>query len=406
MSYNDTLTPAAQYGYDEFGRVTSIADSTVTLTYAYDDLDNVTQATTTYANVPTPFILTYTYFPDGHRKSLACATLGPTPYSYTYDLDGKLTGVTFPWGNTCAYTYDEGERLTAKSGSLSVTQYAYNALDRLTTQESRVPGGDVQAGYYNLTYDAAGNLTSIDDNYPLDTAEDLSAHRTFVYDSQDRLTQESILTNGQTTTTNHAYDPADNFTRLRNNLVGSNTGAQQLTGDGTGAGYAYDAEGNTSQGLTGFDTTTSTYDALNRLLHQIPRLPQRFHPVLPSRWTARQPNFRLRYQLSRERSTTSSMARRSCSVTSMCPQAIRLHSGPTIAGVYYVNGWGADGIERDVCSRSTMPPLGCKAAPPFSTWPNHYRRNRRSAGQPRHDRVWQLHLPALAFLRRVRSADV
>ena len=278
VNYSDN-TPVATYDYDAYGRVKSITDSTVTLTYAYDDLDNVIGATTYYADyAPThidPFSLTYAYFPDGHRSSLSSPQAGV--YNYTYDLDGKLTGVSFPWRTTCTYTYDDGERLTRKSASLSVTTYTYNALDQVTQQSNYTPSGTPQTAYTSLTYDTVGNLLGYNDQYSL--VANLAGGRTFTYDGEDRLTGESSSRRGVNGsdprnglghvnyTYAHAYDEADNFTTLRGQAVTSNTPASQLLQDGRGFTYGYDAEGNTHQINTPAQPTATiaAYDALNHL---------------------------------------------------------------------------------------------------------------------------------------------
>ena len=162
-----------------------------------------------------------------------------------------------PWnGGNFSYDYDDGNRLTRQYTADDVTTFWYNGLDQLIQQETRQginPNAPLLAGFYNLTYDAAGNLTSLNDWYaPL--IGGYNGTRTFAYDAQDRLIEEKcqrpiVATpgNGQTAGYDNlfAYDAADNFTVLRNKAVTQN--ADMLTGDGNGYSYLYDIFGNTTQ---------------------------------------------------------------------------------------------------------------------------------------------------------------
>ena len=244
VAYPDA-TPAAQYNYDTYGRVTSIIDSRVTLRYAYDDLDNVVTATTDYAPLRqdiNPFVLNYAYYPDGHRKALSSLQLPNSgEYYYAYDANGKLTQVTFPWSDTCSYAYDEGDRLVTQTvtypqvGSLSVTRYQYNALDQLVGQVSRKTSASnsaLQLGFYNMLHDATGNLLSMQDGYSSFVGYgSMNGTRAYSYDIEDRLIGESAVRpaqQGQQEYTGlayvnynytHSYDEADNFLTQRGQTV-------------------------------------------------------------------------------------------------------------------------------------------------------------------------------------------
>lgn len=85
-----------------------------------------------------------------------------------------------------------------------------------------------QAAFTNLRYDTAGNLIGLNDAYPQCTDGNFSGTRTFAYDAQDRLIEETCSRPGMATTQYGArvnydhgfgYDAADNFTLLRGNSI-------------------------------------------------------------------------------------------------------------------------------------------------------------------------------------------
>lgn len=162
-----------------------------------------------------------------------------------YNGHGQPLKIVDPNGLVTTLRYDGRMRLTSRSVGGETTAYAYDGVGQITRVTS--PDGS----YLNYTYDAAHRLIAISDSvgnkvaYTLDAmgnrvAEQvydpnnvLAQRRTRVYSSLNRLSQE-IGASNQTTT--YGYDSQGNVTSVDGALAG------------------------------GSDTTTKTYDALNRLI--------------------------------------------------------------------------------------------------------------------------------------------
>ncbi len=107
---------------------------------------------------------TYTYYPNGNKKSVV-------------DMAGKLT----------QYTYDNAGRLTAETVDDAVTAYTYD-------------------GYNNRIGKTNGGVQT-----------------SYLYDNRNRLTRESFTKNGQTTVTSYQYDPNGNLYSKQTLTYGDNT---------------------------------------------------------------------------------------------------------------------------------------------------------------------------------------
>lgn len=184
------------YEYDSFGRVISESNNTATVSYTYDDCDQVTTVTTTYSNGPNDTI-SYAYYPDGSRCSMTSNALG----TYTYAYTGLQTIVGFPWNRqqvTC--NYDLNGQITSQvvgrpDDSYVETDYEYDNCGFLTyLRNQNIKSGSVglMSEFSNIDYYDSGNLKSFDASmdkmYTDDPYE--SCHVEYEYDEQDRLTRE------------------------------------------------------------------------------------------------------------------------------------------------------------------------------------------------------------------------
>lgn len=245
-----------RYTYDKAGNLTGMADSTGTTTYQYNALNQEVEKT-----LPSSASTTYAWDGEGHLTSVQNAG-GTVSYTYTadgqvasvqdpsgtitmsYDSNGNRTAIAFPNGVTESMTYNGSGQLTAikatnSSGAVldeytysytnpntgaatdlryqvtnaagDVTQYQYDALNRLTEATETSPSGTTLAsdGY---TYDAAGNLLSEDRN---GTTTDMT------YNAANELTQA-----GSTT---YSYDANGNLTGNSAGLSMSYNAANQTT---------------------------------------------------------------------------------------------------------------------------------------------------------------------------------
>jgi RHS repeat-associated protein len=137
---------------------------------------------------------TYTLDAAGNRTGVSGS--GGTE-SYTLDVLGRITAVTYPNGDTSSYTYDAGgNRLswTRTGTNGGTTTSTYDAADQLLTE-----------GSVTYTYDGAGNVTAKGgDSFTWDWTNRLTAATvggtatTFAYDGDDvrvRKTQGATTVN-------------------------------------------------------------------------------------------------------------------------------------------------------------------------------------------------------------------
>lgn len=227
-------TPAlnAHFGYDSYGRRTSMTDGSGCHAYAYNNLDILTSQTTAYTGLPARTI-SYAYYPDGSRQSMN------TPagtFSYGYDAAGRPASLTNPFAETSGWTYLDNNWLrTQQLGNGAATTYTYNPLGQMVNLVNRTSGGATLSQFGSMTHDGSGNRTSFTASVP--GLPSLSGTTTYQYDSRDQLTQEQTTRGGGFT---HAfgYDGAGNPTNFRGAAKTYNANNQQ-----TAAGLTHDGNG-------------------------------------------------------------------------------------------------------------------------------------------------------------------
>lgn len=111
--------------------------------------------------------------------------------TYSYDLDDRLTGISFSGGTaaTTTYSYDGAGNRTARTDTTGTTTYGFDLLNRLTARAATSGGGSIGYGY-----DRAGNQTSVSDARGTSTA-------TF-----DAANKQTSLTTAKGTVVRYAYD--------------------------------------------------------------------------------------------------------------------------------------------------------------------------------------------------------
>jgi len=163
---------------------------------------------------PGGVLVTYTYTGDGKRSTVTDAR-GTT--SYSYDLDGKLTGITQPVTGNIGYGYDDFGRLgevTTANGSVA---YTYDVLNRLASVATA-------AGTTSFGYDAAGNPATI--SYPNGVVS------TIFYNGRNQAVGIEHVDSGGTTLGSYSYVRTP---RGRVSQISGDDGSVEL--------YAYDAIG-------------------------------------------------------------------------------------------------------------------------------------------------------------------
>jgi RHS repeat-associated protein len=258
----DNLT-AATFGYDGFGRVSSVTDSLGwTVNFGYDNLDRLRLAT----------------FPDATSRSYNYTNLDLTSVtdrqsrttSYGYNADRYLTSIKDPAGDVTMITpYENG-----------VTHMLQDPNNHITTWpvdiESRVTGKSYNNGAapgYAIQYEASTSR-------PHSVTDALNQVKTFAYYTDDRLFSITYSnTVNPTPYVAFGYDPA--FPRVTTMVDGNGTttygyyptgmlGALHLASESppfanSAIAYSYDALGRVSGRSVGGNLETMGYDKIGRL---------------------------------------------------------------------------------------------------------------------------------------------
>ncbi|MFD5127027.1 DUF6531 domain-containing protein [Streptomyces olindensis] len=253
VDYSDS-TPDVSFGYNAAGRMTARANAKISEDFDYDAVGNLTKTrgfaytydaagqmlTRKYSDGNT---ITYSYDNDGRTSSM---TADGVTTNYTWDAAGRLTRSALPNTETEDRAYDRAGRLTAVTSSKAGTTVTKTALALSSAglpTHVDVTRASVGTGGWDLTYDAAGRLTSGCAPQPWVTG--CASSRTTAY-TYDKVGNRLTSTLG-TTSTNYTYDAADQ-------LTSTTTGATTTT-------YDYDSEGN--QTKAGADTYT--YDLTGQI---------------------------------------------------------------------------------------------------------------------------------------------
>ena len=221
------------FSFDALGRMQSMTDEQGSESYTYNDLGMPVTQTRTYTGLPAK-TLTYSYYPDGSRATLA------TPagnFSYTYDAAGRNTSLVNPYAETTTWSYlGNGWMSQQTLGNAAYTTYGRNARGQLTSQTNYSSAGAVLSSYGSFVYDASLNLKSVAATVPGFTG--FSGTDSYTFDGTDRLTQQTSTRSGGFTH-NFGFDGANNLTTFKGASVTYNT-KNQLTV----AGMVYDLNGN------------------------------------------------------------------------------------------------------------------------------------------------------------------
>jgi RHS repeat-associated protein len=325
MSLTDPVHNTTSYSYDALNRVTQETNPLgFSQTYGYDAVGNLTSETDrdgrvrqfTYdaLNRQTAEtwldIETFNYTFDA-ASQLTAASDTNSSYSYSYDLDGRLTSVSNAGTAgvptvVLGYSYDAANNQTQRTDTINgqlkgTNAYSYDALNRMT--EIIQSDNGVTPERVDMTYDAASQMTGVTrysdlagaqqvakSVYSYDNAGRLTAlthshgattiaSYTWTYDAADRITQASSVDG----TTNYTYDATDQLTGAISTSQPSENFSYDLNGNRTNTGYqtgpdnqlmsngtfkyTYDKEGNrtSATNIATGDVTSYTWDYRNRL---------------------------------------------------------------------------------------------------------------------------------------------
>jgi YD repeat-containing protein len=191
------------------------------------------------------------------KNLIASISQGGFTRTYGYDTRGFLTSVVNPETGTTVYGRDDADNLTSRSvGSSGQTIYGYDGQNRLRT--IAYPAGTPSV---TKTYTRTHKLESVTSS---------TAVRSFGYDANDNLTNESLTTDGLLFQLIYGYNGNDQLSSLTyprsNRLVAYDPDAlgrpRQVSGFISSVGYH--PSGQLSQ-IGYANGTTSTYGQNNRL---------------------------------------------------------------------------------------------------------------------------------------------
>ncbi|MEX0964710.1 MAG: DUF6531 domain-containing protein [Pseudohongiellaceae bacterium] len=154
----DALNNNSNFAYDARDNLTSVTDQRgLTTTYVYDGLNNLVQQ-----NSPDTGITVFTYDDAGNQLSQTDARGVVT--NNAYDALNRLTSVSYPAspGEDIAYVYDQPAgvfgvgRLTQLSDQTGATNYVYDNRGNQVESAVTIQGNSYSTQY---AYDLADNLT-------------------------------------------------------------------------------------------------------------------------------------------------------------------------------------------------------------------------------------------------------
>lgn len=279
LALNSPNTGLTQYGYDNAGNLVQKTDaSNTTGTYAYDVLNRLTSVT--YPNGDAN--VTRVYDTGTNQKGrLTSASRGTVTTTYGYDLLGNVTSTSansLPWGgNAIGYSYNaDNQVVDIAYGASRDVQYQYDT----TGQVSQVSVHDVDKGAhstngYNVTRTLASNITHLPFGpvKSLTYGNGLALNR--AYDNDYRLAGQTVGTNQSL---GYSYDAGGNLSALTDGINASNSASYTYdpvdrllssTGTQNAFTYTYDLDGNRTIDSKNGAQTQYSYDLNSqRLLAQ------------------------------------------------------------------------------------------------------------------------------------------
>lgn len=255
-------------GYDNFDHRTSVADSYVSTTFAYDNGQRLTSRTDT-VDLDGPGgaaakTLSATFLPDGNDNVQEVDYPSGESVSYNFDLDNRVSKAYDTAASTTVYANN-----VSYHASGGITSYlAGNGLTHTTTYDPSTyrvqtinAGGKLQLEY--ALYDAVGNLKTLND------LGRSGMNQSFDYDALDRLT----TANGPWGAGSFSYYARGDRqtktvagTTTTYNYHSSKTTQLTSTSGGEVDSFGYDQNGNLTSGFG----STFTYSPANAVTTSTP----------------------------------------------------------------------------------------------------------------------------------------
>ena len=218
ITITDPLGHTTTREYDNNGNSTAIIDALgQTTSYNYDALDRQITATDALNQITTS-----TYDAVGNATKITDAEGNTT--SYTYDELDRLIAEVNQLGNTRSYGYDGfGNLITTTDRNGRVRSYTYDALNRQLA-ENWLDGSDNIIHSINYTYDAASQLTAVNDT---------DSSYGYTYDAAGQLIQvDNAGTPGVANVVlDYTYDGVGNLRTVTDTINSVQFGVEEFTYD-------------------------------------------------------------------------------------------------------------------------------------------------------------------------------
>lgn len=249
----------ATYGYDALNRLTSIQypDNSLNASFGYDQGTNGIGRLTSVTDAGG--VRTFSYDARGNLSQQSTTAGGfTTTIGYAYNLDGRLTQVTYPSGKIASYTRNSLGQITAiaHNGYGLLSNRTYDAAGAVKSQAWN-PSGSVTE---QKTYDLDGRLTNwavgglLSQAYSYDAVGNVTimGGKSFGYDVMDRLVSEPTQSLSYDGNGNRLWDAAGSY---------GYTPASNRMATGPPGTVVLDAAGNTLQ----LGSKSFTYNAAGRM---------------------------------------------------------------------------------------------------------------------------------------------
>jgi RHS repeat-associated protein len=275
--WSDT-TPDIGTTYDSASRILTMSSNISSLSYIYNDANQLTGETQNIAGNTGGKTISYNYNEDGLRDKLfypggtvlnynysgrnqlsSIVNNGAAIVNYRYDMNGNRTNKALQNGTATSYMYDDANHLLSLNNeragvSFARFDYGYDNVDRRVFVQRDGDRGDV------YSYDAVDQITKVlyDATDPGGTATGSSRNVLYHWDkvgNRDSVTDNGIAVKYET----------NNLNQYTN--VGNNAFAYNPSGDLknlSGWSYTYDAQDRLIKAEKRSTIITFDYDPFNR----------------------------------------------------------------------------------------------------------------------------------------------
>ena len=276
-SWNDNLTPSIFKKYDTAGRLKKIKNSVSTLTYSYDEANELIEESSAVTGNLIKTI-NYSYNSDGLKSSMtnpdgssvsynyternqmaSVSVNGENPLAiYTYDLNGNRLTKKLENGTSTHYTWDEANRNTSinhknSSGSFAKFDYGYDNMDRKIFVQHNNDKGD------SYSYDSIDQITDVKYNVTDPGGTQTNPDRIVNYDWDALGNRNTVTDNG--TVKNYISNNSNQYTDIGGHSLTYTANGNLKTFSGWI--YTYDAQDRLTEAKKGSTKVKFFYDALN-----------------------------------------------------------------------------------------------------------------------------------------------